>query len=134
MSARLASLCIALACVLLPNAANAQLDTTRRATTVRAGPDSRFPLVTRLPNASNVRVFGCTSAPRWCDIQAGRTRGWVPINDLRQTTRVMHAPVVTFSVEDYWNAHYRTRAWFSSKDRWIGWGTPGFVPPTGRGS
>jgi hypothetical protein len=46
----------------------------------------------------------------------------------------MHAPVVTFSVEDYWNTHYRTRAWFSSKDRWIGWGTPGFVPPTGRES
>jgi len=120
---------LASACFLHAQAAWAQLDTTRRATVVRAGPDSRFPQVARLPNGSNVRVFGCTPAPRWCDILSGRTRGWVPINDLSQSTRVTHAPMVAFSVEDYWTAHYRTRSWFASKDRWAGWGTPGFVPP-----
>lgn len=130
MSLRIAVVAVALACGLHSAAASAQLDTTRRATTVRAGPDSRFPQVARLPNGSNVRVWGCTSAPRWCDISSGRTRGWVPINDLSQSTRVTHAPVVTFSVEDYWSAHYRTRSWFAAKDRWVGWGTPGFVPPT----
>ena len=129
MIVRAASMCIACACLLHAPIAAAQLDTTRRATVVRAGPDTRFPQVARLPNGSNAHVFGCTSAPRWCDIQSGRTRGWVPINDLSQSTRVLHAPVVRFSVEEYWTAHYRTRAWFSSKDRWVGWGTPGFVPP-----
>lgn len=123
---------VASACLVHSQAASAQLDTTRRATVVRAGPDNRFPQVARLPNGSNARVFGCTPAPRWCDILSGRTRGWVPINDLSQSTRVLHAPVVTFSVEEYWNAHYRTRSWFASKDRWVGWGTPGFVPPAAR--
>lgn len=130
MTLRLAALLL-LPCALLlhTQAAEAQLDTTRRATTVRAGPDARFPQVARLPNGSNVRVFGCTSPPRWCDVLSGRVRGWALANDLSQSTRVVHAPVVTFSVEDYWTAHYRTRSWFSSKDRWAGWGTPGFVPP-----
>lgn len=118
------------ALLLAAPAAHAQLDTTRRATIVRAGPDARFPQVARLPNGSNVRVFGCTAPPRWCDVLSGRTRGWLPVNDLSQSTRVTHAPVVTFSVEDYWTAHYRTRSWFASKDRWVGWGTPEFVPPS----
>ena len=130
MTGRLA-IPVLLVCALLTYAqqARAQLDTTRRATVVRAGPDTRFPQVARLPNGSNVRVFGCTAAPRWCDVLSGRTRGWVPINDLSQSTRVTHAPVVAFSVEAYWTAHYRTRSWFASKDRWAGWGTPGFAPP-----
>jgi uncharacterized protein YraI len=121
-----------LACALLlqAQAAHAQLDTTRRATVVRAGPDTRFPQVARLPNGSTVRVFGCTTAPRWCDVLSGRVRGWLPANDISQSTRVQHAPVITFSVEDYWTAHYRTRSWFTSKDRWVGFGTPGFVPPS----
>lgn len=131
MNLRLAVL-LSIACALLAHAprADAQLDTTRRATVVRAGPDARFPQVARLPNGSNVRVFGCTAAPRWCDVLSGRTRGWIPINDLSQSTRVTHAPVIVFSVESYWTAHYRTRSWFASKDRWVGWGTPGFVPPS----
>jgi uncharacterized protein YraI len=113
--------------------ASAQLDHTRRAVTVRAGPDNAFPQVTRLPNGESLRVFGCTQGSRaWCDILAGRSRGWVLVDDLAQTSRVRNAPVVTFSVTEYWEAHYRTRAWFASLDRWKGWGTPGFVPPAAR--
>lgn len=119
-----------LACLAWPAAASAQIDTTRRAVTVRAGPDNVFPQVTRLPNGSNVRIFGCTAgSSRWCDIQSGRARGWVPMTDLNQSSRLRNAPVVAFSVAEYWEAHYRTRAWFASLDRWRGWGTPGFVPP-----
>lgn len=101
--------------------------------TVRAGPDNAFPQVTRLPNGSNVRIFGCTEgASRWCDIQSGRARGWVPMNDLNQSTRLRDAPVVAFSVADYWETHYRTRAWFAGLDRWREWGKPGFAPPAGK--
>ena len=110
----------------------AQLDTTLRATTVRAGPDHAFPQVTRLPTSSNVRVFGCIEGRTWCDVLSGRTRGWVRATDLRQTSRLRDAPTITFSVADYWDAHYRTRSWHSSRDNWLGWGTPGFEPPAAR--
>lgn len=126
------ALLVVFSCALFAEPAAAQLDTTRRAVVVRAGPDQRFPQVARLPNASTLHVFGCTADRRWCDVLSGRTRGWVPLNDLTQSSRLRNAATVTFSVEDYWTAHYRTRAWFSSKDRWAGWGTPGFVPPAAR--
>lgn len=132
MNSRALGLCVAVWCLAHAGVTAAQLDTTRRATVVRAGPDNAFPQVARLPNASNVRVFGCTSGRQWCDILSGRTRGWVPLSDLSQSSRLRNAPTVAFSVEEYWNAHYRTRAWFASRDRWVGWGTPGFVAPAAR--
>jgi len=132
MIGRAASLGVLCVCALYAQAAVAQLDTTRRATVVRAGPDNAFPQVARLPNGSNVRVFGCTSGRQWCDILSGRVRGWLPLSDLSQSSRLRSAPEITFSVEEYWNTHYRTRAWFAAKDRWVGWGTPGFVPPAAR--
>ncbi len=108
---------------------SAQLDATFRAAAVHAGPDAAFPQVTRLPAAANVHVVGCVSSRQWCDIQSGRTRGWIRAADLGQTDRVRRAPEVTFSAGEYWDAHYRTRSWFSRRDDWIGWGTPGFRPP-----
>lgn len=133
LATSIAAASLAVACLAWPAAATAQLDQTRRAVIVRAGPDHAFPQVTRLPNGESLHVFGCTQGARqWCDILAGRTRGWVPLNDLAQTSRVRNAPAVTFSVTEYWEAHYRTRAWFASLDRWKGWGTPGFVPPAAR--
>ena len=108
---------------------SAQLDATFRVAVVHAGPDPAFPEVTRLPAASNVHVVGCVASRQWCDILSGRTRGWIRAADLRQTDRVRRAPEVTFSVGEDWDAHYRSRPWFSRRDDWIGWGTPGFQPP-----
>ncbi|MCC6197206.1 MAG: SH3 domain-containing protein [Burkholderiales bacterium] len=122
------------ACLAWPAPASAQLDTTRSALTLRAGPDHAFPQVTRLTSGANVHVFGCVEGPqRWCDIQSGRARGFVPASELSQSTRVRNAPAIAFSVAEYWQAHYRRRAWFASLDRWQGWGTPGFVPPAPAG-
>jgi uncharacterized protein YraI len=132
MSRRYASAILGAVLLATTLPAHAQIDTTRRAVIVRAGPDNLFPQVARLPNASNVRVFGCTATPRWCDVMSGRTRGWVPLNDLTQSSRLRSAPTVTFSVADYWDAHYRTRAWYSSRDAWVGWGTPGWQRPAAR--
>jgi uncharacterized protein YraI len=129
---RATALLIVLACALLPLGAAAQLDTTRRAATVRAGPDQVFPQVIRLPIASNLNVIGCTANREWCDILSGRTRGWVPVGDITPSSRLRDAPTVKFAVEDYWNEHYRRRPWFTNKDRWAAWGTPGFVPPAAR--
>lgn len=117
-----------LAC-LVAAPAFAQLDSTRRATVVRAGPDNRFPQVARLATATNVHVHGCLASRIWCDIQAGRTRGWVRLADLTSTSRLRNAATVTFSVVDYWDAHYRTRSWYASRDRWADWESPAFTPP-----
>jgi uncharacterized protein YraI len=122
---------LAACCLAWSQAASAQLDYTRRTVNVRAGPDNAFPQVARLANGSNVHVFGCTDAAgrRWCDVLSGRVRGWVQQSDLSQSSRVRNAPTVTFSVAEYWEAHYRSRRWLSSVDLWKGWGTPGFVAP-----
>lgn len=126
------SLLLALLAGLLAAPAVAQLDSTRRASIVRAGPDNRFPQVARLPNATNVHVHGCLASRVWCDVQAGRTRGWVRLSDLNQSSRLRNSATITFSVADYWDAHYRTRSWFSSRDRWMDWESPGFTPPAAR--
>ena len=81
--------------------ASAQLDSTVRATNMRAGPDDAFPVVMRMPGSSNLSVVGCIESRTWCDVQAGRTRGWVREADLRPSSRVRSAPTVTFSVADY---------------------------------
>ncbi|MFO1413865.1 MAG: hypothetical protein U1F10_08160 [Burkholderiales bacterium] len=123
--------CLLLACLTLIAAAPAaaQLDSTRRAAVVRAGPDNRFPQVARLPNATNLHVHGCLANRIWCDVQAGRTRGWVRMADLTSSSRLRNAATVTFSVADYWDAHYRTRSWYAARDRWIDWESPTFTPP-----
>ena len=57
--------------------AAAQSAVTNSNVNIRAGPDRMFPLVGWLPPRTSVRVFGCTSDRRWCDVASGRNRGWV---------------------------------------------------------
>ena len=116
----------------LPLPAHAQLDVTRRATEMRAGPDAAFPTVMRLPATSNVHVLGCTVERRWCDTRSGRTRGWIRQDDLTPSPRVRDAPTVTFSVAEYWDAYYTRRPWYAQREQWLAWGTPGFQPPAPR--
>lgn len=116
---------------LLPVAALAQFTETTQAANVRAGPDRAFPLVTWLPARTTVNVAGCTTGREWCDIVIGRRRGWIHAQYLPIAQRE-RAPVVTFAVEAYWNAHYSRRPWFADKAAWAGWGTPSFQPPPPR--
>ena len=122
-------MCLLIVLLVAPVAAFAQRALTLRAVNVRAGPDRIFPLVTWLPARTDVHVVGCTEGWRWCDIAAGRTRGWVDANYLSGTFRNPRVPIVTFSVGPYWEAHYRGRPWFSSQADWADWGTPSFRPP-----
>lgn len=132
VSRRSASLLLAATLLTIALPVAAQLDTMRRASIVRAGPDNLFPQVARLPIASSVHIFGCTANRSWCDVLSGRTRGWVPVNDLSQSSRLRNAPALTFSVAEYWDTHYRRRAWYANRDNWLGWGTPGWQPPAAR--
>jgi uncharacterized protein YraI len=122
------------ACALLLTAAApafAQSAFTTQAVNLRSGPDRAFPLVTWLPPNTRVRVWGCTSGWRWCDVGAGRNRGWVSARYLSGPMRG-RAPVISFSVGSYWDTHYRSQPWFDNRGVWVNWGTPGFRPPPPR--
>lgn len=101
---------------------------TNRNVNMRAGPDRVFPVVTWLPANTRVRVFGCTSGWRWCDVAAGRNRGWVHASYLSNMPRG-RTPIVTFSVGPYWDLHYRGRPWYPGAPGWAGWGQPSWRPP-----
>ena len=114
--------------LLPPLSVLAQTAVTLRAVNVRAGPDQVFPLVTSLQPTTQVHVFGCTTGWQWCDIAAGRVRGWVHSRYLTNMFRE-RIPIIAFSVEAYWDEHYRTRSWYVNRSAWAAWGSPGFHPP-----
>jgi len=113
---------------LIPLAGFAQSAVTLRPVNVRAGPDAAFPMVTSLQSRTEVHVFGCTTGWKWCDISAGRVRGWVHSQYLTNMFRE-RTPIISFAVEPYWDLHYRTRSWYVNRSAWAGWGSSGFVPP-----
>src|SRR4030095_8693933 len=88
--------------------AAAQSAVTNSNVNIRAGPDSVFPLVGWLPPNTSVRVFGCTSDRRWCDVASGRNRGWVHSRHLSHRSRG-RPPTITFSLGPYWDLRYRGR-------------------------
>ncbi|MFO1413916.1 MAG: SH3 domain-containing protein [Burkholderiales bacterium] len=109
--------------------AAAQTAVTTSAVNVRAGPDRSFPLVTWLRGGTPVTVMGCLDGWRWCDVIAGRDRGWVHASYLAfpwggSTVTILNGgptlglPLVTFSVGSYWGAHYRGRPWFPNQRYW----------------
>lgn len=109
--------------------AHAQTAVTTSPVNVRAGPDRSFPLVTWLHGNTAVTVVGCIDGWRWCDVIAGRDRGWVysrylafPWNGNQVT--ILHGgptlglPLLTFSLGAYWGAHYVGRPWFHNQRYW----------------
>jgi uncharacterized protein YraI len=118
---------IVAAILLLPIQTFAESTSTLRAVNMRAGPDRAFPLVTWLPQRTPVHIFGCLSGGQWCDVSHGRNRGWVDSSYLATFFRD-RTPVVTFSVEEYWDAHFQRRSWYADRSKWLNWGTPAFRP------
>ena len=120
---------LALAVVLYIPQAAAQTATITSAVNVRSGPDSIFPTVTWLMGGTSVTVEGCTATWRWCDVIAGRHRGWVytrylstPLNGTAVTVikggPASGLPQVEFSLGPYWDTHYREQNWFAQKAEW----------------
>ena len=113
----------------IPLAAMAQNAYTTRSVTVRAGPDSTYPVVASLPPGAPVGVGGCLSSYTWCDVYMGDVRGWVWANYLTypyQSTQVpiysygpaLGIPLITFSVGSYWDNYYRGRPFYNDRRRW----------------
>ena len=116
MKSRLKSL-IALALVAWIPVAAAESAVTTNAN-VRAGPDRALPTVTWLLSGTSVTVVGCLANWRWCDVVAGRERGWVYSRYLSvpfQGSAIaivdggpnLGLPAIEFALGPYWDEHYR---------------------------
>jgi uncharacterized protein YraI len=110
-------------------AAFAQTASTTTSVNVRAGPEKMFPTVTWLLSGTPVTVVGCVANWRWCDVIAGRDRGWVyarflsvPSNGSAVTIinggPNLGLPQIDFSLGPYWDEHYRNQRWFARKSYW----------------
>ncbi|HXF54361.1 MAG TPA: SH3 domain-containing protein [Hyphomicrobiaceae bacterium] len=96
---------------------------------MRAGPSISFPVVEVIPDNSQVTVFGCVRDYEWCDVVWRDARGWVSASYLEHLSDGTYVPIVeygptvglpivTFSVETYWDRHYRHRPWYRERVRW----------------
>ena len=103
---------------------------------LRAGPDIFYPSVVIMPPGAAVQVFGCEAGFNWCDVAWGVQRGWVDAAFLQATAPsgpviiansapMLGVPVVTFSFNNYWGAHYVGRPWYSRRafyyNHWNRW-------------
>jgi len=113
-----------------PLAVAAQEAFTVRDVDVFAGPSSEYPPVAALPPGTPVRLAGCLSDWSWCDVFFANDRGWVYAGDLAYSYRNnrvvileygprLALPVVTFSLDSYWSAHYRARPFFRERAQWV---------------
>lgn len=72
-----------------PTGANA---VTTGAVNMRAGPGTRFAVVTSVPSGTVLAVYGCLQDGTWCDASTGNTRGWVSARYL-SASQAAYAPV-----------------------------------------
>ncbi|WP_158215834.1 SH3 domain-containing protein [Notoacmeibacter marinus] len=96
---------------------------------LRSGPSTRFPAVAVMRRGSHVHVHGCIKNYTWCDVSAGRHRGWAAASYLDivysgQTYRVpvyaerAEIPVVHFEITSYWDNYYDDYEFYDERDRW----------------
>jgi uncharacterized protein YraI len=97
---------------------------------LQTGPDTDYPPVMDLAAGTPVAVQGCIDGFTWCDVIAGDNRGWVAGTYLEESYNNQFVivsdfgprigvPVVTFSLDAYWGAHYRDRSWYGQRDTWV---------------
>jgi uncharacterized protein YraI len=120
---------VAIALFAFASLASAQTAITTRAVTVRAGPDGSFPPVTWLVGGTSLAVVGCLATWRWCDVGAGRDRGWISARYLAYTFNgreitirdggpQLGLPSIEFSIVPYWDEHYQGRPFFGRRLYW----------------
>lgn len=95
---------------------------------MRAGPGTRYPAITTIPEGREVYIHGCLANWDWCDVSWRRDRGWVFSDYLEALyrnrrlsfydyRRYVDLPVISFGF-GYWDRHYRDRPWFGDWDHW----------------
>jgi uncharacterized protein YraI len=121
-----------LSALALPSIAMAATAIATTNVNLRSGPSTAYPAVNVVGSGHDVRVFGCLSTRSWCDVGYAGQRGWMSSNYLafvesgRRYTGdsaivALRAPVVTFTVGDYWDRHYRSRSFYRDRARWDRW-------------
>ena len=96
---------------------------------MQSGPDLDYPPVDQLAAGTPVVIEGCIEGWTWCDVIAGDLRGWVPGTYIEEDYdgRWVYItdygpriglPIVVFSLNTYWGAHYRNRPWYGEHERW----------------
>ena len=96
---------------------------------LRAGPDDKYPSVTRLAKGLSIDIHGCLKTWDWCDVSWRGDRGWVEaaaINytrgdrrlSVRQLGPQVGIPEVTFQLNSYWDQNYNHSSWYSDRDVW----------------
>jgi uncharacterized protein YraI len=96
---------------------------------MRAGPASSFPVVEVVPDDANVNVHGCVRGYSWCDVTWRGARGWIYADYLRffyaeryvpvvEYATIVDVPVITFSVDTYWDRYYTRRPWYHRRAYW----------------
>ncbi len=107
----------------------AETATVTSSVNVRSGPGRSLPTVTWLLTGTRVTVVGCVPNWRWCDVIAGRDRGWVYSSYLSlpfQGSAIVIAkggpslglPAIDFDLSPYWDEHYQRKVFFGQKASW----------------
>jgi uncharacterized protein YraI len=114
----------------LPGISQAQLAYAAKQVNLRAGPGMEYPVVAILLAGVPVTVQGCVADYRWCDVEAGPSRGWVYGGNIVYPYQGSNVPVISYgamigigilaySVTSYWDQHYIGRPWYPQRQRWI---------------
>jgi uncharacterized protein YraI len=101
---------------------------TTNTVTLEAGPAPDYPAVGTFGANTPVTLYGCINGYDWCDVSYGDARGWVdgqalvyPYENQRVPVAVygprLSLPIVTFSFDNYWGAHYHDRPFFNDRAR-----------------
>ncbi|SFH87378.1 SH3 domain-containing protein [Bradyrhizobium sp. cf659] len=125
---RLRSILVA-ALLLAPTAALAAPGIVTVSTGLRAGPDSGFPVVDRIPGGARVNIHGCLRGNAWCDVSFSDDRGWVSSQYLEYLYRnhyvylpdyvdEIDVPVAPFVLSSYWSSYYQGRPWYRRHAYW----------------
>lgn len=134
LRAALALPALAVALAAAPPAGAATPAATTATVNLRAGPGTAYPVVTTLPAAAALTVYGCTADTRWCDVDWGSDRGWIAASYIALSyqghvtvlTPVI-APAIGVTVvafdRAYWDRYYVGRPWYGH------WGVYRPAPP-----
>jgi uncharacterized protein YraI len=111
--------------VVLPALAQ-QAAHVRDAADLRAGPARDYRRLDQVMPGDALAVYGCIESRTWCDVRSAQTRGWMPGSAIgldrharssAGNTRKLDVPTIAFSLDAYWDAHYRGRAWTEESER-----------------
>jgi uncharacterized protein YraI len=96
----------------------------------RAGPGTNYPVITIVPARARVTVHGCLTDFSWCDVSYRGNRGWAFAKYLwaydqgryfaiREYGPRIRLALVTFALDRYWDAFYRSRPFYADRARFI---------------